>query len=194
MHESEKGKGSRSVVSDSSRPHGLQPTRLLRPWIFQAKVLEWGAIAFSSRENGYMYIYDWVPLLFPWNHCHIVNRLYPNIKLKVKKKKKGTAAEASKLTASLIFSSIRFTTLLLIWTDPQGNYKYHYILFIFISWPIWQLVGNDCITDSVWKNQRIHSHKNWLELYPATSPCSTFLRRENLRPRGGCHLSWPHCG
>ena len=32
MHESEKGKWSRSVVSDSSRPHGLQPTRLLRPW------------------------------------------------------------------------------------------------------------------------------------------------------------------
>ena len=32
MHESEKGKWSRSVVSDSSRPHGLQPTRLLHPW------------------------------------------------------------------------------------------------------------------------------------------------------------------
>src|SRR5574341_1411133 len=85
-----------SVVSDSVRPHGLQPTRLLRPWdspgkntgvgchfllqcmqvesesevaqscptpsdpmdcslpgssvhgIFQARVLEWGAIAFSG--------------------------------------------------------------------------------------------------------------------------------------------------
>ena len=87
---------SRSVVSDSSRPHGPQPTRLPRPWdspgknagvggrfllqcmkveserevaqlcptlrdpmdcsppgssihgIFQARVLEWGAIAFSD--------------------------------------------------------------------------------------------------------------------------------------------------
>ena len=29
MHESEKWKWSRSVVSDSSRPHGLLPTRLL---------------------------------------------------------------------------------------------------------------------------------------------------------------------
>ena len=28
---------SRSVVSDSLRPHGLQPTRLLRPWNFQGK-------------------------------------------------------------------------------------------------------------------------------------------------------------
>ena len=37
MHASEKWKGSRSVVSDSSRPHGLQPTRLLRPWDFPSK-------------------------------------------------------------------------------------------------------------------------------------------------------------
>ena len=99
MHESDKRKWSRLVVSDSSQPHRLQPTRLLCPWdfpgqstgvgchcllqntlliylesesevaqscptlsdpvycgppvsfihwIFQARVLEWGAIAFSS--------------------------------------------------------------------------------------------------------------------------------------------------
>ena len=37
MHESENWKWSRSVLSDSSRPHGLQPTRLLRPWDFPGK-------------------------------------------------------------------------------------------------------------------------------------------------------------
>ena len=37
MHESEKWKWSRSVVSDSQRLHGLQPTRLLRPWDFPGK-------------------------------------------------------------------------------------------------------------------------------------------------------------
>ena len=37
MHESEKWKWSRSVVSDSSRPHGLQPTRLLHSWDFPGK-------------------------------------------------------------------------------------------------------------------------------------------------------------
>ena len=37
MHESEKWKWSHSVVSDSSQPHGLQPTRLLRPWDFPGK-------------------------------------------------------------------------------------------------------------------------------------------------------------
>ena len=37
MHESGKWKWSRSVVSDSQWPHGLQPTRLLHPWGFPAK-------------------------------------------------------------------------------------------------------------------------------------------------------------
>ena len=37
MHEREKWKWSHSVVSDSSQPHGLQPTRLLRPWDFPVK-------------------------------------------------------------------------------------------------------------------------------------------------------------
>ena len=37
VHASEKWKWSRSVVSDSLRPHGLQPTRLLRPWDFPGK-------------------------------------------------------------------------------------------------------------------------------------------------------------
>ena len=37
MHESEKWKWSHSVMSDSSRPHGLQPTRLLCPWDFPGK-------------------------------------------------------------------------------------------------------------------------------------------------------------
>ena len=37
MHESEKWKWSCSVISDSSWPHGLQPTRVLRPWDFPGK-------------------------------------------------------------------------------------------------------------------------------------------------------------
>ena len=37
MHESEKWKWSRSVVSKSSWPRGLQPTRLLHPWDFPGK-------------------------------------------------------------------------------------------------------------------------------------------------------------
>ena len=37
MHESEKWTWSHSVISDSSRPHGLQPSRLLHPWDFPSK-------------------------------------------------------------------------------------------------------------------------------------------------------------
>ena len=37
MHESETWKGTCSFVSDSSRPHGLQHTRLLRSWDLPAK-------------------------------------------------------------------------------------------------------------------------------------------------------------
>ena len=48
MCESEKWKWSRSVVSDSYRPHGLQPTSSSIHGIFQARVLEWGALPSPS--------------------------------------------------------------------------------------------------------------------------------------------------
>ena len=38
MHESEKWEWRRSVISAFERPHGLQPTRLLRPWDSQKLV------------------------------------------------------------------------------------------------------------------------------------------------------------
>ena len=50
MHESEKWQWGRSVVSDSSRPHGLQPIGSSVHGIFQARILEWGAIAFSIKH------------------------------------------------------------------------------------------------------------------------------------------------
>ena len=37
VHEGEKWKRSSSVLSDSERPHGLQPTGLLHPWDFPGK-------------------------------------------------------------------------------------------------------------------------------------------------------------
>ena len=40
-------------MSDSSRPHGLQPTRLFHPWDLQARVLEWDAIAFPETIYGW---------------------------------------------------------------------------------------------------------------------------------------------
>ena len=37
VHESEKWKWSRSVMSDPQQPHGLQPSMLLQPWDFPGK-------------------------------------------------------------------------------------------------------------------------------------------------------------
>ena len=51
MHESEKWKWSRSVVSDSQRPHGLQPTRLLCPWDFPGKSTGVGALWSRTMLN-----------------------------------------------------------------------------------------------------------------------------------------------
>ena len=51
MHESEKGKWSRSVVSDSSDPMDCSLPGSSVHGIFQAKVLEWSAIAFSNMEQ-----------------------------------------------------------------------------------------------------------------------------------------------
>ena len=45
MHESEKWKWSRSVVSNPQRPHGLQPSRLLHPWDFPGKSTGVSALA-----------------------------------------------------------------------------------------------------------------------------------------------------
>ena len=51
MHESEKWKWSRSVMSDSLGPHGLQSTRFLCPRsTVQARALGWGAIDFSTMD------------------------------------------------------------------------------------------------------------------------------------------------
>ena len=55
MHESEKWKESHSVVSDSSWPHGLQPTRLLPPWDFPGKSTGVGChclLRYLSLEKG----------------------------------------------------------------------------------------------------------------------------------------------
>ena len=42
---------SRTVLSDSLRPHGLKPTRLLCPWYFPGKNAEWGASPFSRGSS-----------------------------------------------------------------------------------------------------------------------------------------------
>ena len=91
MHESEKWKWSRSVVSDSSRP----PMDCSLPGssahgIFQARVLEWGAIAFSISIRWYISIFYLL-----WKQCHVSFSWAP------KSLQMGTAAMKLKDTCSL---------------------------------------------------------------------------------------------
>ena len=58
MHETEKWKWSCSVVSDSSWPYGLQPTRLLHPWNFPGKstgvgchCLLWHTVQYGQKKK-----------------------------------------------------------------------------------------------------------------------------------------------
>ena len=51
MHESERWKWSRSVVSDSLWPHGLQPTRLLHPWDFPGKSTGMGCHCLLQQKH-----------------------------------------------------------------------------------------------------------------------------------------------
>ena len=59
----------RSVVSDSVRPRGLQPTRLPVPGILQARVLEWRAIAFSVDYLEGPYLISKCPEMFLLSFC-----------------------------------------------------------------------------------------------------------------------------
>ena len=75
MHESEKWKWSRSVVSDSSRPHGLQPTRLLHPWDFPGKstgvgchCLLWNETKTSPKRKSWASFTD-------ENRCKILSKV-----------------------------------------------------------------------------------------------------------------------
>ena len=72
MHESEKWKWSRSVVSDSSRSHGLQPTRLLHPWDFLGK---------STGVGCHCLLWN-IPL--PHIKLFILNPTWPREKLDIK--------------------------------------------------------------------------------------------------------------
>ena len=56
MHKSEKWKWNCSVVSSSSQPHGLQPTRLLHPWDLPGKSIPHSKICFESEsQSGYVF-------------------------------------------------------------------------------------------------------------------------------------------
>ena len=68
----------RSVVSDSLRPHGLQPARLLCPWDFPVRILECVAISYWRGSSCLLCLFlspciDWQIL----DHCATWEALFP---------------------------------------------------------------------------------------------------------------------
>ena len=64
---------SREVVSDSLRPHGLKPARLLCPWDFPGKILEWVTISFF-RGSSWLRDQTHISCIGRWIHYHWVAR------------------------------------------------------------------------------------------------------------------------
>ena len=73
MHESEKSKWSRSVVSDSSQPHRLQPTRLLCPWDFPGKSTGIGCHCLLQFSSYHDVFHD------PDNQDGVITHLEPDL-------------------------------------------------------------------------------------------------------------------
>ena len=61
-------------------PIDSSPPASAIPGILQARTLEWVAISFSMRENGYVYMDDWFLSMFPWNLHNAVYQLFPHTK------------------------------------------------------------------------------------------------------------------
>ena len=73
MHKSEKWKRSCSVMSDSSRPHGLKPTRFLCPWDFPGKST--GVECHCLLRTGSIHIYKLMRWCWVFPGCPVVKNL-----------------------------------------------------------------------------------------------------------------------
>ena len=73
MHESEKWKWSRSVVSDSSWPHGLQLLGFSVHGTFQARALEWVGITFYLVYKSFVRSLG-ILLIVPMK-CHEISKI-----------------------------------------------------------------------------------------------------------------------
>ena len=98
-------------MSDSSRPHRLQPTRFLHPWDFPYNSTGVGAFTFSARFHIYVLIH---------NICFPLSDLLHSVKYKIilagKKKKHINYLEESKSTWNIsLLKKIEF------WEDVIMN-------------------------------------------------------------------------
>ena len=81
MHESEKWKWSHSVMPNSSDPMNCNPPDSSVHGIFQARVLEWGAIAFSIPTLSYTYLSSfYIRSLYCRGCCRVASLVAQTVK------------------------------------------------------------------------------------------------------------------
>ena len=119
MHESEKGKWSRSVVSDSVRPHGLQPTRLLRPWDFPGKSTGVGCHCLLWTTPTAVKVAG----IVPWIHHE------GEVKIPCRPKKQSGLQRGTPLTLERLRSSLRRRKRR-SWTSPFRMKQHNQLLLL----------------------------------------------------------------
>ena len=146
MHESEKWKWSLPVVSNSSRLHGLQPTRLLCPWGFSGKSTGVGChCLLQCKDNSWVFfllLLNWFLLLLKFLlYCNYIlfstllekwTRVAPSVRVPGKTFVDSTGKEPVVGIPETV-SSVRSH-----WNDPQDlkNFIFmcmHGLLFS----PVW---------------------------------------------------------
>ena len=105
MHESEKWKWSHSVVSDSVQPHGLPPTRLLRPWDFPGKSTGVGCHCLLQLNKQGDNIQPWRTPFPSWNQSVV-----PCVHLGKKKNNKPTYPQIYPLFWPFPISKCKYPT------------------------------------------------------------------------------------
>ena len=120
-------------LCSTQQHHGLQPTRLLHPGILQARVLEWGAIAFSRPYRTNTKIKDVLFIIGDWN-AKVGSQEIPGVTGKFGL---GVQNEAGQRLIEFCQELVIANTLfqqhkrrLYTWTSPDGQHqnKIDYIL------------------------------------------------------------------
>ena len=86
-------------------------------------------------ENGYMYMYDWVPSLFTWNYGNIVNQLCPNTDKKFKRKKELPLSPLYLVVRVFIHTSFMHSQIPIL----LGGLKFVTLFFFYPHAQIWPL-------------------------------------------------------